>query len=421
MRVTLPKKLDFLLTKQARYKIAYGGRGSGKSWGFARSLLIKAYDRPLRVLCARETMRSIGDSVHQLLADQVVAMGLQEFYEVQRNRIIGKNGSLFIYGGLRNDPESLKSVEGCDVVWVEEANAVSKRSWDTLIPTIRKQGSEIWISFNPELDTDETYRRFVASPPPNSIVCKINYTDNPYLPDTLLGEAEHCKATDPRGYEVIWLGNCQSAVEGAIYEAEIRAAEESGRIMSVPYDVGHPVYTAWDLGYGDSTAIWFFQQIGYEYRVLDYLQDNRRAIDWYLRELQRKGYVYAQHLLPHDAANGQLATGMSIEAMVRRAGYNVRVVPRTKSVVNDIAAVRARFPQCVFDRGNCEIGLQGLRRYRWAKNANGLMRQEPEHDEASHVADAFRTFAVGYRPADRSDLMPAIEPVAGLGLNAWMG
>lgn len=158
-KVQFPAKLEFLF-KPARYKVAHGGRGSAKSWGFARALLILAAQKPLRILCTREVQKSIKDSVHRLLSDQIQAMGLGHLYQVLETEIRGANGSLFVFAGLaQHTVESIKSFEGVDIVWVEEAQAVSKRSWDVLIPTIRKPGSEIWISFNPLLETDETYQR----------------------------------------------------------------------------------------------------------------------------------------------------------------------------------------------------------------------------------------------------------------------
>lgn len=413
-----PPKLA-ALTQPARYKVVYGGRGGAKSWSVARLLLLIGASRSIRVLCARETQKSIAESVHQLLSDQIQALGLQGFYEVQKARIVGKNGTLFIFGGLRNDPDALKSVEGCDYVWVEEAQGVSRRSWEVLIPTIRKEGSEIWITFNPELDTDETYKRFVISPPPGAIVLKLNYSDNPWCPQVLIDEAEHLKNSDPRAYEHIWLGHCRSAVEGAIYEAEMRAAESEGRICKVPYIPTEPVHTFWDLGYGDSTTIWFMQQVGYEYHFIDYEEDRQRGIDHYLKLLQSKGYVYGTDYLPHDASNGQLGIGMSIEQYLRRAGRSVRVVPRTNSITNDIAACRLKFPQSYFDSDKCADGLQKLRRYRWGKNSMDQYKREPEHDDASHGADAFRTFGMGYAPPAKSVVTPVtMMPTTSY---SWMG
>ena len=158
IKAQFPEILKFL-SEPYRYKILFGGRGSGKSWGVARELLIQGAMRqnPLRILCAREIQRSIKQSVHQLLSDQIQELGLGGFYDVLENEIRGRNGTKFSFTGLANNTvESIKSYEGVDRVWIEEAQTVSKKSWDILIPTIRKPGSEIWVTFNPSLDTDDT-------------------------------------------------------------------------------------------------------------------------------------------------------------------------------------------------------------------------------------------------------------------------
>jgi phage terminase large subunit len=203
--VEFPPKLEFLFLP-SRYKVAYGGRGGAKSWGFARALLIQAVRRRMRVLCARELQNSIQDSVHKLLAEQIAAMGLDSFYEVQQATIRGRNGSEFIFSGLRSNITKIKSMEGVDVVWVEEAQTVSADSWDVLIPTIRKDDSEIWVSLNPDQDSDPTYQRFVANPPPNAVVVPIGWADNPWLPKVLRDEKDHLYRTDPEAADHVWGG-----------------------------------------------------------------------------------------------------------------------------------------------------------------------------------------------------------------------
>jgi phage terminase large subunit len=145
-----PRKLS-LLFRPSRYKVLHGGRGSGKSWGVARALLILAAQKPMRILCTREVQNSILESVHKLLSDQVETLGLSHFYEIQKTTIKGSNGSQFIFEGLRHNINSIKSMEGVDVCWVEEAEKVTDDSWRILIPTIRAPGSEIWVTFNPHL------------------------------------------------------------------------------------------------------------------------------------------------------------------------------------------------------------------------------------------------------------------------------
>ncbi|MBY0308966.1 MAG: PBSX family phage terminase large subunit, partial [Phycisphaerales bacterium] len=257
-KATFPQKLAFLFQPH-RYKVLYGGRGGAKSWGIARALLILGAKKPLRILCAREFQDSIADSVHELLKSQIVALGLQAFYEVQKTKITGTNGTEFVFDGLRHNINSLKSFEGADIVWVEEANNVSKRSWDVLIPTIRKEGSEIWISFNPEMAEDETYKRFVMNPPANAKVVKIGWRDNPWFPKVLMDELLDLKARDHNAYLNVWEGETVQVIDGAIYAKEIKAVLAEGRRTKVRYDPSRPVHTFWDLGRSDRTSIWFVQ------------------------------------------------------------------------------------------------------------------------------------------------------------------
>lgn len=200
-----------------RYKVYYGGRGSGKSMNFARALLLMGASRPLTVLCTREIQTSIADSVHRLLREQLEEIGLGNFYRVTQNAIYGQNGTEFIFKGLRFNVREIKSTEGVDICWVEEGQAVSTDSWDVLIPTIRKAGSEIWVSFNPLDETDPTFQRFVISPPETAFVRKVNYNENPYFPDVLRQEMEWLKNRDYQSYLHIWEGEVRKHSNALVF------------------------------------------------------------------------------------------------------------------------------------------------------------------------------------------------------------
>lgn len=396
MKASFPEKLGFLFSP-ARYKCLYGGRGGAKSWGIARALIIMAAQRPLRILCAREMQNSIQDSVLRLLADQINELGLSGSFEVQKTTILGVNGSEFIFAGLRHNVDSLKSKEGIDIVWVEEAQNVSAYSWDKLIPTIRKEGSEIWISFNPELETDETYQRFVVSPPTGAAVAKIGWQDNPWFPAVLRQEMEDLKVRSPDAWLNVWEGHCRQTLDGAIYAAELREAAENNRITSVPYDATKPVNVFCDLGWADHTSLWFVQRIGLEYRVLRAVQDRQKPWPHYLQLVQSFGYVIEGIWLPHDATAKQLGTGKSIEEITRATGMPTRIVPML-SVEDGINALRTIFPQVWWDQANCKDGINALRHYRYEVDpVTGQFSRKPLHDDASHFADAARYFAVGMK------------------------
>jgi phage terminase large subunit len=385
-----PSKLDFLFEPH-RYKVAYGGRGSGKSWSMARALLIKAANEPTRVLCAREIQKSIKQSVHTLLNDQIQSLGLGAFYEVLEAEIRGLNGSTFSFTGLAtNTVESIKSFEGCDIVWVEEAQTVSKKSWDILIPTIRKPNSEIWVSFNPNIDTDDTYTRFVVNPPENAKVVKVNYTDNPWFPAVLETERLHSLKTNP-DYANIWEGDCKAAVDGAIYSNEIREAQEEGHITNVPYDPMLKVHVVFDLGFNDSMAIILCQRGVSDIRIIKYIEDNHRTLDSFSSEIRSLNYNWGTMFLPHDGKSRDYKSGLSAEDIMRKQGWTVRIVP-VSSIESGIKIARMHFHKCYFDKSAQRL-LECLKNYKRSINSSTNEPGAPLHDEYSHGADAFRYMA----------------------------
>ena len=385
-----PVKMASLFDK-ARYKIYFGGRGAGKSHSAAKALLILGARSPIRVLCAREFQTSIKDSVHKLLCDQIELMNMHSIYEITQNSIRGRNGTEFAFVGLKNNVANVKSYEGIDICWVEEAQTVSRMSWNTLIPTIRKEGSEIWVTFNPELETDETYQRFVLKPPEGAVVQKINWNDNPWFPEVLALEKDALKSRDPSAYQTVWEGLCRLTVDGAIFANEMQVAELDGRITKVNYDPTKPCHVIFDLGWADSTAFWVLQFVGMETRLIRYHEDNQQTISHYLALLQTYGYMYDTLWLPHDAQNKTLASnGKSIEEIVRAAGHKTRIIERTP-IADSINAARTIFRNCWFDRENCHDGLQCLRHYRYDVDPEtGQFSRQPLHDIYSHGADAFR-------------------------------
>ena len=226
MRVQIAKALQPLFAPK-RIKVFFGGRGGAKSWGFSQTLLLKAAQEQKRILCTREFQGSIQESVHKLLSDTSRRIGLDNFYDVKQAWIKGANGSQFIFEGLKNNTTKIKSMEAVDIVWCEEAENITERSWDLLIPTIRKDGSEIWVSFNPADEQDATYQRFVAPYLPEIekdghyeddqiYVAKVGWRDNPWFPEELQKEMEQCKEHDYRKYLHIWEGECDANYQDSI-------------------------------------------------------------------------------------------------------------------------------------------------------------------------------------------------------------
>jgi phage terminase large subunit len=412
MNVEFPEKLGFLLSKKARYKGARGGRGSAKSWSFARALLVLGASSKLRILCTREVQKSIKQSVHKLLKDQIEAMGLSSFYRVLENEIRGTNGTEFSFSGLSDQTvDSIKSFEGCDIVWVEEAQSVSKRSWSVLIPTIRKEGSEIWLSFNPELETDETYDRFITNQPADAIIVEMNYTDNPWFPEVLEKERLHAKATLPKTeYENIWEGRCMPAVQGAIYYDEIAMAEEEGRVCNVPHDPKLKVQVIFDLGWNDAMSISLVQKVGSSLALIENIEDSHKTLAHYSALLKERKYNWGKVYLPHDGRHKDYRTGKSAEDIMKALGWDVAITPNM-SVEDGIRMTRLTFPRIYFDKTKAARIVQCAKRYRRSINQQTNEPGAPLHDEWSHGADNLRYISVNAESMTNEDWgkLPPLE------------
>lgn len=389
-----PPKLTPLMETEnrKRYYVAYGGRSGAKSWSFARALVLQCLREPLRVLCCREIQRTIKDSVHHLLETQIQALGLEDEFTVHDNSITGRSGAVFIFAGLRDqDAVKIKSYEGVDIVWVEEAQVVTRRSWGILIPTIRAPGSEIWVTFNPELDTDDTYQRFVVNPPPNAYIVEVNWRDNPWMTDEAEAERLHLQATDPEEYEHVWEGKPRTSVPGAIYAKEVAELFQKRRIRPVPYDPTLLVHTIWDLGWNDQTAVIFAQVVASECRIIDYEEESFLRPDEWARIIRDKEYIYGDHWLPHDGDNQlQQAGGKSMKQILKpMLGKTPKIIKRADSVETPIRAGRMLFPRTYIDEDNGERLVECLRRFRRAVPESTGEPGLPVKDEYRHGADAF--------------------------------
>ena len=392
-----PKKLEFLF-KPARYKVARGGRGSGKSWGFARALLIRGANLPTRVLCTREVQKSIQQSVHQLLSDQVEALGLSGFYQVLQTEIRAPNGTRFYFSGLSDQTkDSLKSFEGVDIAWVEEAQNITNASWENLIPTIRKAGSEIWMTYNPQLESDPTHDRFTIKPPPDCVNVEMNYADNPWFPSVLEAERVHAQATmKPEVYAHIWEGKCRPAVEGAIYFDQM--AQAGSRIGNCPHDPLLKTHGVWDLGFNDSMAIILTQKVSSEIRIVHYIEGSQRTLADYSAELKAlrldgQPINWGHHYLPHDGFAKRHQTGKMDSEVLGGLGWSIQRTPMM-DVESGIKRAREVFSRVYFNKERTTRLVESLKRYRRQINQQTNEPGSPLHDEFSHAADAFRYMAI---------------------------
>lgn len=440
------EELNFLLTESSRWKVLYGGRSGGKTEGIAIALLIWAMRKKLRIACFREFQNSIDKSVYSILKLKIYALGVADQFDIQRDKIIClRTGSEFMFMGLRHNIDSVKSTALIDIVWVEEANNVSKTSWDKLVYTVRgrpedeinigpfNRGPEIWVSFNPELDTDHTYERFILNPPNEydskgnryAIIKKINYDDNIFLPEDTKEDILQLKQKNEDEWLHIFKGNTRTTLTGAIFAQEIKKVILEERRGNVPYDSSRPVHTFWDLGHSDHTAIWFVQQVGMEYNLINYYQNHLQKIGHYLEYLQSCKYVYGKHYIPHDGDAETLASRSIKKIMLDAYPKGVIVVPRVPRKVIGINAARIVFDLCNFDEVLTADGWQCLTRYCYKINEKtGKYSQEPDHNEHSHGADAFLCFAQSLK-SETASKKNKIVPIStkgkpGVRATGWM-
>lgn len=415
--VELPEKLVWLFDGDARYRVAYGGRGSGKTRGFAKMAAIKAYQFDQmglsgQILCAREHLNSLDESSMEEVKAAIRDEGwLEGHFDVGESFIRTKSGNItFAFSGLRRNVDSIKSKARILLCWIDEAEHVSDTAWMKLVPTVREDGSEIWVSYNPESKRSATHKRFREQTPDDCRIVEINYRDNPWFPLVLERERLEDKEKRPEIYGHIWEGEFLEHAEGAYYLHELRACKEQGRIKRVPYEKRVPVVTAWDLGVGDSTAIWCAQFVANEVHVIDYYEADGVGLDHYVRWLQNTGYIYGEHILPHDVRVRELGTGKSRLETLQELGMRPITIAPQIGVDDGIQSVRNFLDTCWFDAEKCDEGLNALRQYRrdYSEQRESY-NNRPLHNWASHGADAFRYLAIGARINQRSSWKKPIK------------
>lgn len=384
------------LAKPKRFKVYYGGRGGAKSHNMARALLIQGMAKPMRILCARELQNSISDSVHRLLADLVIEYKLDYFYEVQKAAIKGKNGTEFIFKGLKYNSTEIKSTEGVDIAWIEEAEKVSDMSWEMLIPTIRKPNSEIWISFNTKNITDPTYQRFVVKQDSDMLVKKVSHKDNPFFPEVLETERKRLKTADYEAYLHIWEGEPDTRRNGQVYAALIDKCRAANRFMDIPYKPGVPVIAAWDLGKRHATCIWWAQIVGREVRVIDYHEahGNDADIEKLADVVKKREYLNDTHYLPHDAKHERLGMKGSIHDQLKQAGLLVKMLPNL-SVEAGVNKAKALLKECYIDQESTKNGIHAMQHYHYEYDeGRQCFKNSPYDDWSADASDAFRYLAI---------------------------
>lgn len=394
--IDVPEPFEELFepTKKWRHILYHGGRSSGKSTTVAIYLVALATSKPTRILCCREVQRSIKESVHRLLSDCIKKYNLPG-WTITEETLRNRNGSEFIFKGLHGNDQDVKSTEGVDICWIEEAQSVSMNSIDVLIPTIRKDGSFLIWTMNRLTENDPVWERIAGHPDGRTYVRQVNSNEiERLLSPEVIHEREKMRKDNPELFAHVWLGEPLTVTTGSIYGKQLAQAREDGRIGKVPYDGSAPVYAALDLGVGDSTAICFFQTVGQEIHFIDYYESSGEDLAHYINVLSNKPWEYRQIFLPHDAKARELQTGKTREEFFRDHGYNNVTILRPSSHAfgqDDINMVaRPKFSRCWFDANKCSRLLECLAAYHYEyDDKNKLLRDKPHHDWSSHAADAF--------------------------------
>ncbi len=417
MRVFLP------LLQPARYKAAYGGRGSGKSQFFAELLVATALRRPgFRGLCCREVQKSLKESAKRLIESKIAALGVGDQFEVQETQIKTPGGGLVVFAGLQDHTsESIKSYEGFDVAWVEEAQTVSERSLNLLRPTIRTPGSELWFSWNPRLETDAVDKMLRGGElPTGAVVVRANWDANRRFPAELEQERQDCLRQQPEQYAHIWEGDYVSVAEGAYFARDLALAREQGRITQVAADPLMQYRAFWDIGVRDATSIWIAQFTGQTIKVLDYYEAVGQPLGTHLEWLRSHGYGSALCVLPHDGAVQDAVTAIRFEDHIRTAGFEVQTVANQGkgAAIKRVEAARRLFPRIWFNEEPTKGGRKALGWYHEKRDEHRNIGLGPEHDWASHGADAFGLMCVAYEEPRVAMKAPKRYHT---GAGGWMG
>jgi len=391
------------LYEPARYKVAFGGRGSGKSHDRASALVDDSlYERGLLSVCIREVQKTLKDSAKRLIEAklQEYRLGEADGFKVFRDTIQTPGDGAIIFQGMQDHTaESIKSLEGFKRAWVEEAQTMSSRSLNLLRPTIRAPGSELWFTYNPRLKTDAVDMMFRSGiPPTGAKIVEANWNHNPWFPAELEQERLDCMRDQPDQYEHIWNGGYVTVADGAYYAHSLTMARQEGRIGHVSIDPLIQVWTFWDIGVRDATAIWVAQFVGDRVRVIDYYEAERQPLAVHLEWLRSKGYGRAVCVLPHDGAQADAISAVRFEDHIRAAGFEVMTIPNQGkgAAMKRVETARRLFPRIWFDAERCQGGLEALGWYHERKDEARNIGLGPEHDWASHGADSFGLLCVAY-------------------------
>ena len=407
----MPAKLAPVFSGTADVRGAHGGRGSAKTRTFAKMTAVRAYawakagDEGI-ILCGRQFMNSLADSsLEEVKAAIEDEPWLKPHFEIGEKYVRTACGRIsYSFAGLDRNIDSIKSKARIKLAWVDEAEPVTEEAWIKLIPTLREEDSELWVTWNPERKKSATNKRFRNSADPRTKIAEMNWRDNPWFPEILDRARLKDQSERPDSYEHVWEGAYVSIAEGAYFAKSLTQARAEHRIGKVAADPLMTIRAVWDIGgtgaKADATAIWIVQFIGREIRLLDYYEAVGQPLAAHVNWLRDTGYGKALCVLPHDGAAHEKIVDATYEGALRAAGFDVRVIPNqgAGAAMMRVEAARRLFPQMWFDADKCAGGLEAVGWYHEKRDPKREMGLGPEHDWSSHGADAFGLVAVSYEP-----------------------
>lgn len=427
-QVQIPDKLVPVFTGEADIRGSFGGRGSSKTRTFAKMTAVRGYmwsmaGREGIILCGRQFMNSLDDSsLEEIKAAIRSEPWLLQHYEIGEKFVRTKDGRVsYKFTGLDRNVDSVKSKSRILLCWVDEAEPVTEEAWQKLIPTLREEDSELWVTWNPERKNSSTHKRFRVAQSDRMKVAEMNWRDNPWFPSIL----ERTRIDDlnnrPDSYDHIWEGDFVTVMEGAYYARHLSEAKQEGRIGRVAKDPTIQFKAFWDIGVRDACAIWVAQFVGREIRVLKHYETVGQPLAAHLEWLRINGYGSALCVLPHDGAHMDAVTATRFQDHISAAGFDVDTIPNQGkgAAMKRIEAARKIFPRIWFDEEGCRAGLDALGWYHEKRDPERGIGLGPEHDWSSHSGDSFGLMCVAY---DEPYVQPTKSRYAGRGSssNSWM-
>lgn len=427
--IQMPAKLAPVFLGDADVRGSYGGRGSGKTRSFAKMTAVKAYawakaGRTGTILCGRQYMNSLADSSMEEIKTAIVEHDwLAPHFDIGEKYIRTADGRVsYSFSGLDRNIDSIKSKSRILLGWVDEAEPVTEEAWQKLIPTLREEDSELWVTWNPESKRSSTHKRFRESDDPRYKIAELNWRDNPWFPAKLERDRLRDFVERPDSYAHIWEGDFVTVYQGAYFAKHLTQARTEGRIALVAADPLMRKRAFFDIGFADSTAIWIVQFIGTELRFVDYYEASGQPLAVHLDWLRSNGHGTAEIVLPHDGSHANAVTGTRYADHVRAADFEVRVIPNQGrgAAMRRIEAARRLLPSCRFDAAKCAFGLEALGAYHERQDEKRGLGLGPEHDWSSHGADAFGMACLTFEML-REQVREVPRVREALGAGGWMG